>query len=107
MISTFPTEDDVYFSEETKVLLRSNIDYLKRMASTQVISDRSFLHAHRYDFNRILRAHRIPIILHWITCYLNDITDPSQDVSGMTIFLTIDQTIVDNLISKANTTRLS
>ena len=107
MFSNFVTVDDVYFSEDTKVLLRSNIDYLTSMAKTQVISDRSFLNAHKYDFSRVLRAHNIPIEMRWITCFLNKITDPSQDVSGMTTFLYVDQQVVDNLISKANTQRLS
>lgn len=105
MLSTLPTEDDSYFSEDTRVLIRSNKEYLLAFTSIKNFSDPSFVYAHRYDFHRILRFENEPASMRWIIAYLNGIENPSTDVSGMKFYYTIDKQIIDKLIARKNTVR--
>lgn len=106
MISSLTVINDIYFSDETKAMLRANKEYLISLAQERMIIQLSYVQAHRYDFYRVLRQLGVPDQMHWVIAYINGIEDPNQDIQGMTSFLDLDPSVVDNMITRMNTTRI-
>ena len=104
MFNNLPLADDVYFSSETKTILRAEKEYLVKMADTQTILIPAEVQAFKCDFCRIMRLLQIPIELYWVTMFINDIQDPNQDISGMTSFLVVNKTVIDAILRRTNTT---
>ncbi len=105
MLSNLQVENDVYFSEATKVMVRANREYLLRLTTDVNIIHKNYVQAHKYDFNRIIRQHGVPLRMQWIVQYLNGIEDPNQDVSGMTSFKNINEDIINQMLTRMNTVR--
>lgn len=97
------SDKDVFFTDRFKTLVRSEKELLKRTAHTQSIVEQNVLHAYRNDFYRLLRNYKVPSYLWWATAYINGIEDPSQDVTGMTSFYTLDESTLSAAVSRSNT----
>lgn len=96
---------DVFFTERFRVLIRSEKELLLRQAASTAILEPNQVQAYRNDFYRLLRAHNIESHLWWATAYINGIENPSQDISGMTSFFTLNETAVASAIARSNTVR--
>lgn len=97
------SDKDVFFTARFKTLVRSEKEQLRRSANTQAVLEQNALYAYRNDFYRLLRSFGIPSHLWWATAYINGIEDPTQDISGMTFFYTLDETTLAGAISRSNT----
>lgn len=96
---------DVFFTERFKVLIRSEKELLIRQASSTAILETNQVQAYRNDFYRLMRAHNIEPHLWWATAYINGIENPSQDISGMVSFLTLNESTIASAIARSNTVR--
>lgn len=106
MAINLPQAMDQFFTEEYKTMVRSNKEYLLSTAGKYPIEDISFLHAHRYDFYRvILEVFGVPQYMHWTTAFLNDIEDPSQYIGEMKEVLIIDVAVMNKLMQRMNLIR--
>ena len=105
MLSNLTTENDIYFSEDTKTMIRANREYLLKLAVEVNIMQLNYVQAHKYDFCRVLRQHGVPLRMQWIVQYLNGIEDPNQDISGMKTFLNLDERVVNAMLTRMNTVR--
>lgn len=106
MAIDLPAPMEQFFTDEYKVMVRSNKEYLQSIAGKYPIQDLSFLHAHRFDFYRvILESFNVPQHLHWTVGFLNDIEDPSQFIGDMKEVLIIDSTVINKLIQRQNMNR--
>ncbi len=105
MLSNLPIENDIYFSESTKIMVRANREYLLGLTTEVTVLHKNYVQAHKYDFNRIMRQHNVPLRMQWIVQYLNGIEDPNQDVSGMTTFKNINEDIISQMLTRVNTVR--
>lgn len=92
--------DDRYFSEETKVMVRSNKEFLISKSRPIEITDHSIVAAHRFNFYRVLSMHGVRPELFWITAFLNDIENPDQSIYGLRRFLSIDISVIDKMIAR-------
>lgn len=97
--------DDRYYTEDFKVMIRSNRDWLLSNSMLIPITNPSIVNAHKYDFYTVLRIIGISSVMHWVLAYLNDIGDPAKDISGMTSYLSIDLTVINQMIARQNTVR--
>ncbi|QAU04354.1 hypothetical protein [Vibrio phage 2 TSL-2019] len=106
MAIDLPPAMDQFFTDEYKTMIRSNKEYLLSIAGKYPIQDLSFLHAHRYDFYRVLwESFNVPQHLHWTVAFLNDVEDPSQYVGDMKEVLIIDTAVVNKLVQRMNIKR--
>ena len=97
------SDKDVFFTERFKTLVRSEKELLKRTARTKPIIERNVLYAYRNDIYRLLRSFDIPSHMWWPTAYINDIEDPTQDITHLTLIYVIDETVLAGAISRSNT----
>lgn len=106
MAIDLPPPMDQFFTEEYRVMIRSNKEYLLSVAGHYPITDISFLHAHRYDFYRvILESFKVPQHMHWTIAFLNDIENPSQYIGDMKEVLIVDTAVINKLMQRANLKR--
>ena len=103
-----PSIDDIYFSEEFKVMVRSNKEFLISRSQRFPIIDKALVEAHKYNFYNVLRILTNGSITQshaWVIAYINDIKNPDQNISGMESYLYVDQTVIDQMLSRMNTER--
>jgi hypothetical protein len=96
---------DIYYTEAFKTLVRSEKEILLRGSQLMPIVDRAMLYAFRNDFYRVMRVMNIPAHLRWATAFINDISDPNQDVSEMHSFQMINESDLNKAISRSNTVK--
>ena len=96
---------DFYYTDAFKILVRSEKEILLRGSQMIPIVDRAMLYAFRTDFYRVMRVMNIPAHLRWATAYINDISDPNQDVSDMQSFQMINESDLNKAISRSNTVK--
>ena len=96
---------DFFYTEEFKVLVRSQKEILLRSAGELPLVNRSEVQMYRYDFYRLLRSLGIPNHLHWATAFINGIEDPFKDNSGIKEIRTVSQSQLEDIITRKNTTR--
>ena len=92
------TEQDIYFSEPFKVIVRSCKEVLLEGSTVLPITDRSFLYAHRNNFYAWLRGIGFDERLIWVTAFINDIKDPTGDISYLKEIRTVTIDAVDSII---------
>lgn len=97
------TDKDIFYTERFKKIVRSEKELLLRNALTIPIVHFHNLYAARNDIYRFLRSNKVPEHLLWTTAYLNDIEDPNQDISSMTFYYTVDESVLIKAITRANT----
>lgn len=90
-------DDDVYFSEPFKVIVRSCKEQLIRQARELVLIDRSFMFAHRNNFYTFLRGLGIDERLIWPTAFINDIIIPSENFMDKQKILLVTIESIDSL----------
>lgn len=98
-------DKDVFFTDRFKTLVRSEKELLKRTATTRPILEQNVMYAFRNDFYRVLRIYNVPSYLWWCTAFINGIEDPTQDISEMTSFLEISESILSAALARSNTVR--
>lgn len=96
---------EVFFTERFKTLVRSEKELLIKQASSAPILEPNQVQAYRNDFYRLIRTHGVESHLWWATAYINGIENPTQDISGMTSFLTINETVLASALARSNTVR--
>ena len=96
---------DFYYTEEFKVLVRSQKEILLRSSGSVPLVNRSEVQMYRYDFYRLLRSLGIPDHLHWATAFINGIEDPFKDNAGLIEVLSISTSQLENIITRKNTER--
>lgn len=98
-------QDDVYFSETFKVIVRSCKEKLLSNAKEIYLDDKSFMYAHRNNFYAFLRGIGVDERLIWPTAFINDITNPLENFTDRkTLFIcTIED--LDQLLIQLKTTR--
>ena len=84
-------------------MVRSEKEYLLSQASTVNLDKLYDVWACRNDFYRLLRNKGVAPYLYWVVAYLNGIEDPLQDISTMSFFYQVDETILAKIIARANT----
>lgn len=100
--------NDIYYTEDFKVMIRSNKEYLIARAQMFPLVDRALVSAHRYDFYSILRIvgqGKINPMLFWVIAFINNINNPEQDVIDMKSYLYVDESVINQMISRQNTER--
>lgn len=100
-------EDDYYYSDAFKTLVRSNKRYLLRACEHIQIVELDFLYVNRnnvYGLLARLPSLNIPTHLLWVTAFLNGITNPNEDISKRTEILKIAPAVIEELIRKQKTT---
>ncbi|AGB07206.1 hypothetical protein [Vibrio phage VP4B] len=106
MAIDLPPPMDQFFTDEYRVMIRSNKEYLLSVAGSYPITDISFQHAHRYDFYRlILESFKVPQHMHWTIAFLNDVENPSDYVGDMKEVLIVDTAVINKLIQRTNLIR--
>lgn len=98
-------EDDVYYTEEFKTLIRSHRDFLLQNTPASTETDTSLLYAFRNNFYGYLKAKGVPPKLWWVCAYLSGIKTPYQDISRLKKWYRPDPDSIDNIISRSNTIR--
>jgi|AGFT01.1.fsa_nt_gi hypothetical protein len=98
-------ENDVYYTEEFKTLIRSHRDFLIANTQASVELDTSMLFAFKNDFYGYLRAKGVPPKLWWVCAYLTGIKTPFQDISRLEKWYYPDADAIDRIISRSNTVR--
>ena len=93
-----PVYDNIYFSEEFKVIVRSCKEILLEGSSEFAMEDRSFLYAHRNNFYAYLRGLGFDERLVWVIAFINDITDPTKGFEHMTSLRTVTINAIDSII---------
>lgn len=87
-------------------MIRSNKEYLLSVAGLYPIQDLSFLHAHRYDFYRVLlESFNVPYHLQWTMAFLNDVEDPSALIGNLKEVYIVDGAVINKLVQRMNTIR--
>lgn len=100
--------NDIYYTEDFKVMIRSNKEYLVANALEFPLIDRALVSAHRYDFYSILRItgqDKINPMLYWVIAFINGILNPEQDVIDMKSYLYVDETVINQMLARQNTER--
>ena len=97
-LANFPIYDDVYFSENFKVVIRSCKEILLDSSRTLPITDKSFLFAHKNDFYAWARGIGMDERLIWINAFINDIVDPTGDISNLKEIQTVTIDTVNSII---------
>lgn len=97
-LAKLPTYDDTYFSESFKVIIRSCKEVLLETSSEYPITDKSFLYAHRNNFYAWLRGLGFDERLLWTIAFINDIKDPTGDITYLTKIQTVTIDSVDSII---------
>lgn len=90
-------DDDVYFSEAFKVIVRSCKEQLVTQARELTLVDRSFMYAHRNNFYTFLRGLGIDERLIWPTAFINDIIIPSDNFMNKQKILLVTIESLDSL----------
>lgn len=93
-----PVYDDVYFSDDFKVVVRSCKEILLEGASDYPLNDRAFLYAHRNNFYALLRGLGFDERLLWTIAFINDINDPTTGFENKSILKTVTINAVDSII---------
>lgn len=101
----FNTGKEIYYTEDFKVLVRSERESLRREASYYKEITPAVIYAFRNDFYRLLRTQGTPPYLWWATAYINDIHDPFADISHLSLIMKINEEGLANRIARNNTTR--
>lgn len=101
----FNQDKDFYYTEEYKVLVRSQKELLLQRSLSVVVDNPNILYAFRNDFYRYLRVRGIEEHLFWTIAYLNGIENPHEDVAHLKSFQTVDESDINRLIARTNTVR--
>lgn len=99
------SDKDVFFTERFKTLVRSQKELLVKQAQVIPLTEPQVVNAFKNDFYRLLRDRGIASYLWWATAYINGIENPTQDISGMTSFLKINEGMLASSIARSNTVR--
>lgn len=97
------SEKDIFFTDKFKTLVRSEKELLLRSASLTPALELNQVHAYRNDFYRLMRTQGVPSYLRWATAFINGITDPNQDISGMTSFYLISEPTLSAALARSST----
>lgn len=106
VMNNFAEDKDVFFTERFKVLVRSERELLRKMASEVPLLEPAIKNAFRNDFYRLLRHYGIPNHMIWTTAFINDVLDPFQDITHMNSFLSIDEGVLYEMLARSNTNRI-
>lgn len=99
-------EDEAYYTDSFKTLIRSHYDFLKNQQSVKVTEpDRALIYAHRYDFYGYLNAKDVPPRLWWVCAYLTGIDKPHQDISVLKEWYRPNDDYIDQILARNNTIR--
>lgn len=101
----FNSGKDVFYTERYKTLVRSELELIRKEATyfQQVIP--AIQQAFKNDFYRFLRIMGVPSYLWWTTAYINGITNPNQDISGMSLIYQVNESALNTRIARNNTAR--
>lgn len=97
-------QDDKWYSESYKNMVRSNKKYLLSKCYVLPVPTPSVVEANRYDFYKICHVLNIKPYMIWTVAYLNDIEDPYERMSianGCVIY-TIEESILNNMLLRSN-----
>jgi len=105
--------DELYYTDEYKVIIRSCKEVLLAQASKTQLLDPGIRYAYRYNFHKFLRQLRnanegafvIPEELIWTIAFINGIEDPADDFSHFTELRIVTMEQVDALIQSTRTVR--
>lgn len=104
-INGFDMDKDFFYTDRFKTLVRSERELLRKEATEIPLLEPTVKYAFRNDFYRLIRHYGIPNYMHWVTAYINDISDPFKDISGMSHFLAIDESLLYSIVARTNTAR--
>jgi len=103
--TTSVVEEEIYYTEEYKTLIRSHKEFLIQSTPPSVEVVTSLLYAFRYDFYGYLKYKGVPPKLWWTCAFLSDIKKPYQDISRLSKWYYPDITHIEQIISRSNTIR--
>jgi len=98
-------EDDVYYTEDFKTLIRSHREFLIANTQPSAELDTSLLYAFRNNFYGYLRSKGVPPKLWWVCAFLTGIKTPFQDISRLEKWYYPDINAIETIISRSNTVR--
>lgn len=99
-------DDDYYYSEEFKTLIRSHKDFLLQNTAPTAILNRSLLFAFPTDFYVYLKNQEVPPRLWWVCAYLSGIETSWTNVTRIEKWYRPDEEYIRNIISRSNTIRM-
>lgn len=98
-------DDDIYFSEPFKVIVRSCKERLLSNARTLALDDKSFMYAHRNNFYTFLRGLDVDERVIWASAFINDILNPFEDFTHLTTIYICNIEDLDQLLIQLRTVR--
>jgi len=101
----FSNGKDVFYTERYKTLVRSELELIRKEASYFPNVIPAVQQAYKNDFYRLLRSLGVPSYLWWTTAYINGITDPFEDISGLTLIYQVSEDALNARIARNNTSR--
>lgn len=98
-------DDDIYFSESFKVIVRSCKEKLLSNARELALTDKSFMYAHRNNFYTFLRGLGVDERVLWATAFINDILNPFEDFTHKPTIYVCNIEDLDQLLIQLRTIR--
>lgn len=96
-------EDEYYYTEEFKTLMRSHREFLIANTPPATETNTSLLFAYRFDFFRYIKKKGVEPKFWWLCAYLSDITTPYQDISRMEKWYRPNPEQIEQIIARNNT----
>lgn len=101
----FDDGKEVFYTERFKTLVRSQREVLLKYSTLVPLLEDTIKYAYKNDFYTLLRHYKIPAHMRWTTAFLNDITNPFQNILEMKEFLRLDESVLYELMARSNTTK--
>lgn len=98
-------DEDIYYSDEFKTIVRSCKEKILEGAQELALVDRSFVYAHRNNFYTFLRGIGIDERLVWPIAFINDIHDPSKGLMEKSSIYICTMEQINRLITHLKTVK--
>jgi len=104
LTTTAVSEDDYYYTEDFKTLMRSHRDFILEQTPPSKEVDTNLLQAYHHDFYRLLKHHKVPPKFWWLCAYLSDIKTPFDDIRRLDKWYNPSPDVIEQIIARNNTT---
>lgn len=97
--------DDVYYTEDFKTLVRSNRTAIIANSFEAVVVESEFLYAFKTSMYRFLRSQNVSPKYYWACAYLNGWDIPTFNIQRIVKWIRPNEDYIDNLLARNNTIR--
>lgn len=99
------SEEEYFYSERFKVLVRSEKEHLLKTSTVMPFTDKAQAWAMKHNIYMFLRNNNVPEHLLWATAYINGIENPFSNFTHLKQIFMINEQTLNNSISRSNTVR--